>query len=136
MGIWPNPEGPIYDGPDPLDLGGEDSVGNTTADIFTADDPNDDIDTGQWFNRVMPGTPAAAAEEFGGPQESEDWEEDSDNPWDVTQEESEGTLREWTDNVSQDTLGIDSQKLTWLIIGLVGLYLLGPLFQIIASVSE
>jgi len=136
MGSWLNPTGPVYEGPDPLDLGGEDSTGDDAADFVTGDDPNDDFDGGQWFNSVMPGTPAAAAEEFGGPQQSEDWEEDSNNPWDVTQEESENTIAEFTQDLSQDLLGFDRQTVKWLVIGGAALYLLAPLLQIGAGVAD
>lgn len=136
MADWLNPQGPIYKGPDPLNLGGEGSIGNVTADIVTGDDPNDDIDLGQKVNQVIPGTPLAAADEFGGPKEEEPWAEDSTDPWDVTQEESENTLGEWTDNVSQDVAGMDFGKLRILLIAGAFLYLLGPVLQIGANVTE
>lgn len=154
MGSWLNPDGPIYQGPDPLDLGdgdsaastiarsvtlqptqyGDGSIGDNFADIVTGDDPNDNFDGGQWFNKLIPGTPAAAAEEFGGPKEPEDWEEDG-GPFDVTQEESENTVGQWSDNVTQDALGVDFQTALWVAVGIAALYLLAPLLEIASGVA-
>lgn len=117
----------------------KDSAGqsvDTLADIVTGDDPNDDIDLGQWVNKTVPGTPLAAAEEFGGPREPETWEEDPSNPWDVTQEQSENTIEEWTDNVSRDVTGLDFGTLRPLILAGLALFLLAPLLEIGANLTE
>lgn len=105
------------------------------ADLVTGDDPNDDIDLGQWTNKVIPGTPLAAAEEFGGPKEPETWEEDG-GPFDVSQSESENTVGGWANNVTIDTVGLESRKLLWLVVALAALYLLKPVLELVAGAAE